>query len=94
MIETLIQLGMEYGAFPGLVVYLVYTIVKDYKLEIKKINEKLDQHSEKVLDNLDEQNKSINELIHVMDKLQNTIANQFNSLIVLFVSKGNKDGDK
>lgn len=93
MIETLIQLGMEYGAFPGLVVYLVYTIVKDYKMEIKKINEKLDQQSEEIIEALDEQNKSINELIHIMDKLQNTIANQFNSLIVLFVSR-NKDGDK
>lgn len=92
-LELTFGLIMSYGAFPGLVVYLMYIIVKDYRDELKSIQKSIDDNARIVGKEISEQNEALNALIDVTEKMQNAISNQMHGLLTRFIDMSiKKDG--
>lgn len=81
MTQFIFELIFEFGAFPGIVLYLLYTIIKERKQELKKMQEAIEQ-----------QNKSIRDVVLVLEKIQNTMSNQMHDLLIKFIEVSSKNG--
>lgn len=86
------ELIFEYGAFPCIVVYLLYVILKEQKGEIKEIQNRLDTNFDKFNDTLKHQSESINEMVNIMGTMHNTMANQMNALVIKLIEASHKNG--
>lgn len=96
MTQFTFELIFEYGAFPGIVLYLLYIILKEHKSDLKVIQEKIDKQTEKVEHDMDDLTEILNQIILVLNRMQNTSANQLQHLLLKLIELSNerKRGEK
>lgn len=96
MTQFIFEVIFEYGAFPGIVLYLLYIILKEQKAELKSIQKKIDTNFKNVQDINNKQNETINEMVGVMKTMHNTMANQMHVLMLKFIEAASQKngGDK
>lgn len=92
MLQVVFELIFEYGAFPGVVIYLLYVILKEQKGELQTMKNTMEKGFEKLQDNANHQNKSINEMVGVMRTMHNIMANQMHSLVMKIIEGSQKSG--
>lgn len=82
MEEALMKSILNFGIFPAVTIYLVFLIIKDFRDEIKYLKSSTDKNYKEISNQYFEISKSVEELVHINEQMQNYIMNYLNSLLI------------
>lgn len=82
MEEALMKSILNFGIFPAVTIYLVFLIIKDFRDEIKSLKSSTDKNYKEISNQYFEISKSVEELVHINEQMQNYIMNYLNSLLI------------
>lgn len=96
MLEFIMQIIFNYGSFPCIAIYLAYTIARDYRQDLKTIQQAVDKNTTTLEENINEQNEALNELILAVTTMHGTMSNQMHDLLMKFIelSMKKRGGDE